>query len=156
MLLVLQRHQYTLDRPFSYACSQPWLVAGATTAILSSLTAPLVGFIKQRFYFSSHLVKCLNILSLDCQSLIPIVGNVLCEVKVVPNLKTESWSIKFSLLFVTEITCLKIHHLDLSAAQPAELTFERSIMILVYEHQDSVRLHRKHTEAYVFLLLSSH
>lgn len=51
VLLVLQRHQYTLDRPFSYACSQPWLVAGATTAILSSLTAPLVGFLKQRFVF---------------------------------------------------------------------------------------------------------
>lgn len=37
MLLVLQRHQYALDRPFSYAYSQPWLVAGATTAILPSL-----------------------------------------------------------------------------------------------------------------------
>lgn len=46
VLLVLQKHQYTLDRPFSYAYSQPWLVAGATTAILPSLAAPLEGFIK--------------------------------------------------------------------------------------------------------------
>lgn len=53
MLLVLQRHQYTLDRPFSYAYSQPWLVAGATTAILPSLAAPLEGFIKQRSIFSN-------------------------------------------------------------------------------------------------------
>lgn len=37
VLLVLQRHQYTVDRPFSYAYSQPWLVAGETTAILPSL-----------------------------------------------------------------------------------------------------------------------
>lgn len=46
VLLVLQRHQYTLDRPFSYAYSQPWLVAGATTAILPSLAAPLEDFYK--------------------------------------------------------------------------------------------------------------
>lgn len=46
MLLVLQRHQYALDRPFSYAYSQPWLVAGATTAILPSLTTSLEDFYK--------------------------------------------------------------------------------------------------------------
>lgn len=51
VLLVLQRHQYTLDRPFSYAYSQPWLVAGATTAILPSLAAPLEGFIKRQSIF---------------------------------------------------------------------------------------------------------
>lgn len=51
MLLVLQRHQYTLDRPFSYDYSQPWLVAGVTTAILPSLAVPLEGFIKQQSIF---------------------------------------------------------------------------------------------------------
>lgn len=50
-LLVLQRHQYTLDRPFSYAYSQPWLVAGATTAILPSLAAPLEDFYKTEICF---------------------------------------------------------------------------------------------------------
>lgn len=51
MLLVLQRHQYTLDRPFSYAYSQPWLVAGATTAILPSLAAPLEGFKNSNLFY---------------------------------------------------------------------------------------------------------
>lgn len=48
VLLELQRHQYTLDRPFSYAYSQPGLVAGATI-IFSSLAAPLEDFIKHQF-----------------------------------------------------------------------------------------------------------
>lgn len=48
LLLVLQRHQYTLDRPFSYAYSQPQLVAGATTAILPFLAVPREDFIKQQ------------------------------------------------------------------------------------------------------------
>ena len=49
MLLELQRHQYTLDRPFSNAYSQPWLVAGATTAILPSLGAPQEDFCSRVF-----------------------------------------------------------------------------------------------------------
>lgn len=48
VLLVLQRHQYTLDRPFSYAYFKPWVVAGATTAILPFLAAPLEDSIKEQ------------------------------------------------------------------------------------------------------------
>lgn len=57
MLQVLQRHQYTLDRPFSYAYAHIWIVAGATTAILPLVAAPLEDFLKgrSRIFFEQPL-----------------------------------------------------------------------------------------------------